>query len=154
MGVFSEMLLALAKWTSVQSQSFVFFTQLLLKPDCVFMCSPAGVLSLFSRELPGIRSGEPTTHQPHLHWLHCGGVHWRHSAVLQQLRLRGTGASLLAASRGLPGWQGQYQRASTGTKSGEQPRQDRETPVGDEWCLSETCGPLLLSLPCLTSDLS
>lgn len=45
----------------------------------------AGVLSLLPGELPGVRFGEPTAHQPHLNWFHRGGFHRRHSAVLQQL---------------------------------------------------------------------
>lgn len=47
--------------------------------------SLAGVLSLLPGELPGLRFGEPTAHQPHLNWFHRGGFHRRHSAVLQQL---------------------------------------------------------------------
>lgn len=86
---------------------------LLLELDCIFKRALAGVLSLHSRELPGIRSGEPSAHQPHHHRFLRGGFHRRHSALVQQLRLPGTGASLLAASRGLPGGQGLYQRALT-----------------------------------------
>lgn len=134
-------------WVQLKSLFFWFFL-------CIFNRSLiafwnvlfAGDLSLFSRKLPGIRSAEPSAHQPHLHRFLSGGFHRGHAAVVQQLRLPGTGASLLAASRGLPGGQGQYHRAHTAAKSLEVSKRRPQTPRSCAWGAeeqsSETCRPL------------
>ncbi len=139
------------KWAPcVQLNLFSLLLYLQLGLDCIFKCAFAGDLSLFSRKLPGIRSGEPSAHQPHFYWIHCRGFHRRHPAVVQQLWLPGTGASLLAASRGLPGRQGQCKERTQWLGHQEKPKQDPrplmnlydayEKGRASSW---ETCRPLL-----------